>query len=207
MLRALLNFAADEPSKVPFYIAGAVFAAWAVLLAFLGLSRASFPGGRRGQGAVVGISVLLAAVAIGTAIGTASTEKPENKKVVEAGAVKPAAAAPKAAATGGTAAPATRPAAAGAAPLALAADPSGALKYDKKALSAKAGKVTIAFTNASPIGHDVTIAKGPTKLAGTNVITNSKAAVSVTLKPGAYVFYCSVPGHRQAGMQGTLTVT
>ena len=204
MLRALLNFAADEPSKVPFYIAGAVFAAWAVLLAFLGLSRASFPGGRRGQGAVVGISVLLAAVAIGTAIGTASTEKPEKKKVVEAGAVKPAAVAPKAAATGGTAAPATRPAAA--APLALAADPSGALKYDKKALNAKAGKVTIAFTNASQIGHDVTIAKGPTKLAGTNVITNSKASVSVTLTPGAYVFYCSVPGHRQAGMQGTLTV-
>jgi plastocyanin len=153
----------------------------------------------------VGISVLLAAIAIGTAIGTASTEKPENKKVVEAGAVKPAAAAPKAAATGGTAAPATRPAAA--APLALAADPGGALKYDKKALSAKAGKVTIAFTNASQIGHDVTIAKGPTKLAGTNVITNSKASVSVALKPGAYVFYCSVPGHRQAGMQGTLTVT
>jgi len=205
MLRALLNFAADEPSKVPFYIAGAVFAAWAVLLSFLGLSRASFPGGRRGQGAVVGISVLLAAVAIGTAIGTASTEKPENKKVVEAGAVKPAAVAPKAAASGGTAAPATRPAAA--APLALAADPSGALKYDKKALSAKAGKVTIAFTNASQVGHDVTIAKGPTKLAGTNVITNSKASVSVSLKPGAYVFYCSVPGHRQAGMQGSLTVT
>jgi len=205
MLRALLNFAADEPSKVPFYIAGAVFAAWAVVLSFLGLSRASFPGGRRGQGAVVGISVLLAAVAIGTAIGTASTEKPENKKVVEAGAVKPAAVAPKAAATGGTAAPATRPAAA--APLALAADPSGALKYDKKALSAKAGKVTIAFTNASQVGHDVTIAKGPTKLAGTNVITNSKASVSVSLKPGAYVFYCSVPGHRQAGMQGSLTVT
>ena len=205
MLRALLNFAADEPSKVPFYIAGAVFAAWAVLLSFLGLSRASFPGGRRGQGAVVGISVLLAAVAIGTAIGTASTEKPENKKVVEAGAVKPAAVAPKAAATGGTAAPATPPAAA--APLALAADPSGALKYDKKALSAKAGKVTIAFTNASQVGHDVTIAKGPTKLAGTNVITNSKASVSVSLKPGAYVFYCSVPGHRQAGMQGSLTVT
>ena len=205
MLRALLNFAADEPSKVPFYIAGAVFAAWAVLLSFLGLSRASFPGGRRGQGAVVGISVLLAAVAIGTAIGTASTEKPENKKVVEAGAVKPAAVAPKAAATGGTAAPATRPAAA--APLALAADPSGALRHDKKALSAKAGKVTIAFTNASQVGHDVTIAKGPTKLAGTNVITNSKASVSVSLKPGAYVFYCSVPGHRQAGMQGSLTVT
>jgi plastocyanin len=203
MLSALLTFAASSPSKTPFYIAGAVLAAWAVVLAFLGLSRASFPGGKRGQGAVIGISVLLAAAALGTAIGTASTEKPENKKVVEAGAVKPAAVAPKAAATGGTAAP---PAAASA-PLALAADPSGALKYDKKSLSAKAGKVTIAFTNASPIGHDVTIAKGPTKIGGTKVITNAKASVTVALKPGPYVFYCSVPGHRQAGMQGTLTVT
>ena len=203
MLSALLTFAASSPSKTPFYIAGAVLAAWAVVLAFLGLSRASFPGGKRGQGAVIGISVLLAAAALGTAIGTASTEKPENKKVVEAGAVKPAAVAPKAAATGGTAAP---PAAASA-PLALADDPSGALKYDKKSLSAKAGKVTIAFTNASPIGHDVTIAKGPTKIGGTKVITNAKASVTVALKPGPYVFYCSVPGHRQAGMQGTLTVT
>jgi plastocyanin len=203
MLSALLTFAASSPSKTPFYIAGAVLAAWAVVLAFLGLSRASFPGGKRGQGAVIGISVLLAAAALGTAIGTASTEKPENKKVVEAGAVKPAAVAPKAAATGGAAAP---PAAASA-PLALAADPSGALKYDKKSLSAKAGKVTIAFTNASPIGHDVTIAKGPTKIGGTKVITNAKASVTVALKPGPYVFYCSVPGHRQAGMQGTLTVT
>jgi uncharacterized cupredoxin-like copper-binding protein len=30
--------------------------------------------------------------------------------------------------------------------------------------------------------------------------------VSAQLKPGNYTFYCSVPGHRQAGMQGTLTV-
>jgi len=202
-MHALLTLAADAPSKAPFYIVGALLAAWAVLLAFLGLSRASFPGGRSGERAVIGISVLLAVGAIGTAVGTASTEKPENQKVVKAGSVKPGVVAPKIAATGGTAAPR----AAGGAPLALAADPGGALKYDKKTLSAKAGKVTIDFTNASQIGHDVTIAKGPTKLAGTKVITNSKATLSVPLKPGQYVFYCSVPGHRQAGMQGTLTVT
>ena len=189
MLRALLTFAADEPSKVPFYIAGVAFAAWAVLLAFLGLSRASFPGDRRGQGVVIGISVALAAAALGTAIGTASTEKPEAE------AKSPKRAAPPPQTAGGTQAP-----------LQLAADPSGQLRYDKKALKGSAGKVTIDFTNASAVGHDVTIAQGPTKIGGTKVITKSKASVTVDLKPGKYVFYCSVPGHRQGGMQGTLAI-
>jgi len=66
--------------------------------------------------------------------------------------------------------------------------------------------VTIDFTNASSVGHDVTVAKGATKIRGTPIITKSKATLSVNLKPGSYVFYCSVPGHRQAGMQGTLTI-
>jgi plastocyanin len=204
MLPAVLTFAAEAPSKTPFYIAGAVLAAWAVLLAFLGLARASFPGGRNGQRAVVGISVGLAAAAIGTAIGTASTEKPEAKGATEAkGGTEAAApkARPKAPSTGGTAAPAAG------APLALAADPTGQLRFDKKTLQGKAGKVTIDFTNDSQVGHDVTIAKGASKLGGTKVITKSKASVSIDLKPGQYVFYCSVPGHRQGGMQGTLTIT
>jgi plastocyanin len=200
MLRALLTFAADDPSKAPFYIAGALLAVWAVVLAFLGLSRASFPGGRTGERAVVGVSVVLAAAAVGTAIGTASTEKPEAKGATQAARPK----APPRPATGAT--PAPPPAATAGAPLALAADPTGMLKFDKKTLSAKAGKVTIDFTNKSQVGHDVTVAQGATKIGGTPVITNSQASVSVNLKAGQYVFYCSVPGHRQAGMQGTLTV-
>src|SRR4051794_35715641 len=114
MVRALLTFAADEPSKVPFYIAGVAFAAWAVLLSFLGLSRASFPGGRRGQGVVSGTGGARAAAALGPAIGTASTEKPE----AEAKAPKRAAPPPPQTA-GGTQAP-----------VQLAADPSGELRYD-----------------------------------------------------------------------------
>jgi hypothetical protein len=68
VLSALI--AAAEPSKVPFYIAGGVFALWAVVLSTIGLTRPSFPyriGGERG---VIAISLVLAALAIGLAIAT-----------------------------------------------------------------------------------------------------------------------------------------
>ena len=68
MLSALI--AAAEPSKVPFYIGGAVLVLWALVLAFLGLTRPSFPFNIRGERAVIAMSLLLAVVAIGTAVGT-----------------------------------------------------------------------------------------------------------------------------------------
>jgi hypothetical protein len=63
-------FAASEPSKVPFYIAGLILAAWAVVLAGLGLTRPEFPYNVRGQRAVMAISFLLMVVALGAAILT-----------------------------------------------------------------------------------------------------------------------------------------
>jgi hypothetical protein len=65
-----LLLAASETSKVPFYIAGGVLAAWAVLLAAIGLNRPAFPGGARGQRGVIAISFILVVIAIGAAILT-----------------------------------------------------------------------------------------------------------------------------------------
>jgi hypothetical protein len=65
-----LLLAASEPSKVPFYVAGILFVAWAVVLATVGLTQPEFPYGKTGQRAVMGVSLLLAAAAIGTAIAT-----------------------------------------------------------------------------------------------------------------------------------------
>ena len=62
--------AAAGSSHVPFYIAGGLLAVWAVVLSFLGLTRPAFPFGASGQRAVVGLSALLAAVAIAMAIIT-----------------------------------------------------------------------------------------------------------------------------------------
>jgi plastocyanin len=102
-----------------------------------------------------------------------------------------------------TAAPA--PAAAGA--LSLAANPEGQLKFDQASLTAKAGTVSINFTNAAPLAHNVTIASSSGAVLGaTPTFQGGSKALTVKLSAGTYKFYCTVPGHRQAGMEGTLTV-
>jgi uncharacterized cupredoxin-like copper-binding protein len=87
------------------------------------------------------------------------------------------------------------------------ADPSGQLAYTTKSVTAKPGKLTIELHNPQALPHDVAIEDSSGKTIGkTEVITESTDTAVVNLKPGNYKFYCSVPGHRQAGMEGTLTV-
>jgi plastocyanin len=89
----------------------------------------------------------------------------------------------------------------------IEANPEGNLEFTSSEASAKAGKDTIAFTNSSPVPHDVTIeAEGGETVAQTEIFAEGEESVSANLKPGTYTFYCSVPGHREAGMEGTLTV-
>jgi uncharacterized cupredoxin-like copper-binding protein len=91
--------------------------------------------------------------------------------------------------------------------LSLAANPEGQLKYETTSLTAKAGAVSIAFTNSSSLAHNLTIASSSGSVVGaTPTFSGGSKTLSLNLKPGTYKFYCSVPGHRQAGMEGTLTV-
>ena len=80
------------------------------------------------------------------------------------------------------------------------------LAFDKKTLVARAGKVTITLTNASPIPHDIAIKGNGIDVKGATVSGGGRSTVTAVLKPGTYTFYCSVPGHAEAGMRGTLTV-
>jgi plastocyanin len=86
--------------------------------------------------------------------------------------------------------------------------PSGStLAFDQKTASAKAGNVTINFDNKQPLQHDVAVADSSGKVLGqTDLVSSSTANTTVDLQAGTYTFYCTVPGHREAGMQGTLTV-
>ena len=91
--------------------------------------------------------------------------------------------------------------------LSLSAPADGSLKFDQSSLTAKAGKVTIKFDNkSSSIPHGVTIT-GNGVSAASGVVTGSSTSVTADLKPGKYTFFCPVDGHRDQGMQGTLTVS
>ena len=95
----------------------------------------------------------------------------------------------------------------GSSKLSLSANKEGQLSYNTKTLSAKAGAVSIDFENASPVGHNVTIESSSGETVGaTPTFQGGSKSVNLNLKPGTYKFYCSVPGHRQAGMEGTITV-
>ena len=91
--------------------------------------------------------------------------------------------------------------------LSLQANAEGQLKYNTKSLSAKAGKVSIDFTNMAPVGHNVTVESATgEKVGATPTFQGGSKTLNLNLKPGTYKFFCSVPGHRMAGMEGTLTV-
>jgi uncharacterized cupredoxin-like copper-binding protein len=69
---------------------------------------------------------------------------------------------------------------------------------------AKAGKFTFVVENAGKLPHDLAIKGGPkTPL----IQPGSTAKLTVTLKPGKYHLYCTVPGHEQAGMKVDITLS
>ena len=87
------------------------------------------------------------------------------------------------------------------------ADPGGELAYTAKTATAKAGKVTIDFKNPQALTHDVAIEdSGGEEVGATELIAKGSTSTTVDLKPGTYHFFCTVPGHREAGMEGVLTV-
>jgi plastocyanin len=97
--------------------------------------------------------------------------------------------------------------------LSIPANAQGQLAYETNKATAKAGAVTIEMPNMSGVDHNLAVETGEggatpkgSKIGATPIIAKGTAKVTVTLKPGAYTFFCEVPGHRPAGMYGALTV-
>jgi plastocyanin len=84
---------------------------------------------------------------------------------------------------------------------------SSGLAFSSKTASAKAGEVTVEFNNPQSLQHDVAIEDSSGETIGeTELVAESSASTTVELEPGTYHYYCTVPGHREGGMEGTLTV-
>ena len=170
-----------------FHVLGSLLALWALTVTAIGVRSENFPRTGRQTTLVGAISVALTVGAIGSAIIVGALEADEGES-----------------AEAGESAEQAAPVPAGA--LRLSADPTGNLKFDKSKLEARAGKVSIAMTNRSTVTHDVSLEGQGVDEHGKVVKGGGTSTVSAELKPGRYTFYCSVAGHRAAGMEGTLTV-
>jgi plastocyanin len=169
-----------------FHVIGGLFAVWAVILTAIGIRREDFPRPGFQTFAVGTISVLLAASAIGSGIVTSALE--EEEETDEEGEA------------------AEMQGAGGGRTLTLSADPAGELSFDTQTLEARAGRVTIQMDNPSSVPHNVSIEGAAVDEHGKTVGKGGTSTVTAELRSGEYDFYCSVAGHRQGGMEGTLTV-
>jgi nitrite reductase (NO-forming) len=79
------------------------------------------------------------------------------------------------------------------------------LAFQKTAVTAPAGEITLRMENPSPLEHDISMDE-PTEVMGEVVGQGGVSEITVNLPAGTYEYYCSVPGHEAAGMKGTLTV-
>lgn len=200
-----------------FYSFGLTLTVLAVVVSFIGLRTRSFP-----KKAISRLTMLLFTIlVVGTAASAValSREEAEHREHEQAEAqaeeLDPGVSAGQSQEAPGEPAGAqvapeadeTEPAPGAGSTLQLAADPEGLL-FAQEQLTAEAGELTIEFTNPSDIPHNVVIeGEGDETLGGTPQITDDSATLRVAeIEAGEYTYYCSVLGHREAGMEGLLTV-
>jgi plastocyanin len=79
------------------------------------------------------------------------------------------------------------------------------LKFDPSTITAAPGQV-IHFVNGGALQHDLNVDELDMKMEPIDGGAEQDLTVPADAAPGDYTYYCSVPGHREAGMEGTLTV-
>jgi plastocyanin len=90
--------------------------------------------------------------------------------------------------------------------LEIPADPGGALAYTFADAEAPPGALEINSPNESSVDHNIALEGGGVNEVGPVVNNGGVSTINVNVQPGEYQFFCTVTGHRAAGMEGTLTV-
>jgi plastocyanin len=195
-----------------FYVFGIALVVLALIVSFAGLRMENFPGSRGVLTAVLGIMGALVVASCAFAV-VLSREEADHRaeEVAEFNAEQEEA---EEAATDEED-PGTTPAAqepqieteAGVETVELTSPETGDLVFEPESLEARVGEVAIDYTNPSEVPHNVAIEGDGEELAQSETVTGGDSATAtVALEAGEYVYYCSIPGHREAGMEGTLTV-
>jgi plastocyanin len=202
-------------NEILFYVFGIALAVSAVLISLAGLKLKDFPG-KAFPVVVLWFAILVGGATTFAVLHAKDEDKEKAAKYEEANQEieKETSSGPYETGSG-KAAEGGEETGTGAEPEAAAKGPGGTLKlaasptdlaFDTTSLSSKPGKVTIDFDNPSAIEHNVVIEKEGEEIAVSELIKESKTTVSAELAPGTYTFLCTVPGHAEAGMEGTLTV-
>jgi plastocyanin len=175
-----------------FFVIGGLLVLAAVVIAFVGIRNStSFPPNRAVMAGVIAVFIAVVGTTMAFAIvKSVDEQKSRNEKL--------------AAEEGTTSTTASGPTTA----LDVSSPSDGGLVYQPNGLTAKPGNVTITYDNPSQVPHSIAVATANGNVLGqVQPFAAGKESVSLSsLKPGKYVFYCTVPGHREAGMQGDLTV-
>lgn len=198
-----------------FFICGIGLAVSAVLFSFVGLKVKNFPG-KAFPVVVLWFAILVIGSTTFAVLHAQDEEQAKAAEDVKAGKEieeevnnDEAGQAPAKEETGSKEAGGEEKSAAAKGPggtLQLEADPTQ-IAYNTTELSSKPGKVTIDLNNPSSLEHDVAIEnEAGEELAASETVAKAKTSVTAELAPGTYTFFCTVPGHREAGMEGTLTV-
>jgi plastocyanin len=189
-----------------FYFLGGALVLSALVLAAIGIrGKSSFPPSKSAMAGILGLFALLVAGTAAYAIANASEEQDNRNKerAQEQQAqteVSGSEAAQGAPAGGQPAKPAT-------ASLDLTSPADGQTMFEPGELAASAGVVTLTYDNPSPVTHNLALEDSEGKvLRQSEDVTDGTVALTLNLVPGQYTYFCSIPGHRQAGMEGTLQV-
>jgi plastocyanin len=194
-----------------FYVFGGALTVLALVLSFIGLRSEGFPGSGSVYGGVLAVIGLLVVASCGFAIAL-SREEAEHREheIAEFEAEQEAEAAEarteeqKSDSEEATQIE-TEPQQAAA--LELTSPAEGDLLFEPDALESPAGEITIAYTNPSEVPHNVAIEGDGQTIAESETVTGGDTGeATAPLEPGEYVFFCAIPGHRESGMEGTLTV-
>jgi plastocyanin len=185
-----------------FYVFGIALVLSALALSAWGLRSGGFPPSRVVLTGLIAYFVML----VGATTTFAVLNAREEQRHREAEQAEAAPAEAQQATTPGTTTTTTGAAQGGAQTVKVSSPADGLTTFEPSKLTAKAGTVTIDYDNPSPVDHSVAIEAHGKTLAESDIAADATLTATADLEPGKYVYYCTVPGHREAGMEGTLTV-